>query len=294
MLSRTSVTRTRSRRRPNAVRTWPISWWVIGRGPETPRCSSVIALASAAPIHTGSSRWSPLASSSSSTGRCAPGSTPTALTRISCTAHPPSPRPGVASACLTRAEAGRCHSTLDTRIPAITWRRHDDRVPRGCEPRWPTTRAVYRPLTSLRYQGAGCSARVARVPRGRDLRPGAWRCSSVRSAHQRCSAGRPRRWRARRAPVSGHDEPPCRAVGGSGRSPAVDVQQVAGCAHSFGTHRVLARLDQRRTDSGRIRRCCPRRIHSAGSIVVAGNWRTRPWASARTSSTSLGMDPTPF
>ena len=52
-------------------------------------------------------------------------------------------------------------------------------------------------------------------------------------------------------------------------------------------------FDQRRTDSGRIRRCCPRRIHSAGSIVAAGNWRARPRASPRTSSTSLGMDPTP-
>jgi hypothetical protein len=59
---------------------------------------------------------------------------------------PPSPRLGVASACLTRAGAGagRYHSTLDTRTSAITWRRHDARVPRDCEPRWPTTRAVYR------------------------------------------------------------------------------------------------------------------------------------------------------
>ena len=82
-----------------------MSWWVIGRGSETCCCSTVIALASAVPIHTGSSRWSPLASCSTSTGRKAPDSTPTAITRISrtglhplrsppdrtwsCTNHPP-------------------------------------------------------------------------------------------------------------------------------------------------------------------------------------------------------------
>jgi hypothetical protein len=52
-------------------------------------------------------------------------------------------------------------------------------------------------------------------------------------------------------------------------------------------------FDQRRTESGRIQRCCPRWIQSAGSIVAAGNWRARPRASASTSSTSFGMDQTP-
>jgi hypothetical protein len=43
-----------------ASMTSPMSWWVIRRGSETPCCSTVIALASAIPIHAGSSRWSPL------------------------------------------------------------------------------------------------------------------------------------------------------------------------------------------------------------------------------------------
>src|SRR5690242_15070167 len=95
MLSRTSVIRTCSRWRPNASTTSPMSWWVIGRGSETRCCSTVIALASAIPIHTGSSRWSPLASCSSSTGRRAPASTPTAMTRISLTGvHPLHDPPG--------------------------------------------------------------------------------------------------------------------------------------------------------------------------------------------------------
>src|SRR4051812_18554164 len=70
-----------------------MSWWVIGRGSETCCFSAVIALASAVPIHTGSSRWSPLASCSTSTGRNASDSRPTAITRISRTGlHPSAPR----------------------------------------------------------------------------------------------------------------------------------------------------------------------------------------------------------
>ena len=116
------------------------------------RRSIAIAAASAGPIHAGSSRWSPLASSSSSTGRYAPGSTPMAMTRISCTAHLPSPPPGSPAPASHEPGARRCHSHPRYADTGHDVARHDNPVPRDRERCTPTPPAVYRPLPSYRYQ----------------------------------------------------------------------------------------------------------------------------------------------